>query len=290
MANTSLRLSLEDDDPTSSQQKIFDILNEVLQPDSITSLEDAAKRLDNLHPDRRPTESEQEDPSNFIYVFFQPFHTVAKQIPNTHPSQDKLAALVNTIQNLPSRPIHVNGWGDFELWSSLPLFGETFSDAYDSDRSKSFDPEVKTQRNLNFQSYGARLMGNGTIPNDRYCIWALADALEGRYDNGKGRNRQILTSPAADPEVDSRIAVATEWILHAGHVFYRSGPTVGGDYHGPLVKGPGKVAFSSQRWQLWKDRLVEFANCDELNADTRKKAQVAALKMEEIEKASCEQA
>lgn len=153
-----------------------------------------------------------------------------------------------------------------------------------SDRSKPLDPAVKNQRNLNFQSYGARLMGNGTVPNDRYCIWALADALEGRYDSGKGRLRQILTDPTADPEVDIHVAIAAEWIAHAGHVIYRKGPTVGGDYHGPLVKGPGKTAFSPQRWKLWKDRLVEFSECDKLSEVTRKIARDAVLKMEEIEK------
>ncbi|KAL1962970.1 hypothetical protein VTN77DRAFT_8816 [Rasamsonia byssochlamydoides] len=260
MADT-LNLSLEDDHPSFVQQRIFDILNDVLQPTSTTTLEDAAKALDNLHPDRRP-----------------------RLIPHTHPAQDKLAELVKAIQNLPSRPVHISQWGDFELWKSLPLFGETFSDAYDSDRNKPLDPAVKNQRNLNFQSYGARLMGNGSIPNDRYCIWALADALEGRYDSGKGRLRKILTDPTADPEVDIHVAIAAEWIFHAGHVFYRKGPFVGGDYHGPLVKGPGKTAFSPQRWKLWKDRLVEFSQCEQLSEGTRKIARDAVLKMEEIEK------
>jgi len=133
MADTPLALSLEDDEPTVIQKKIFDILNEVLQPTSTASLEEAAKALDNLHPDRRPEEpgQEKETPDSFIYSFFQPFHTVAKQIPHRHPAHDKLAELVKTLQILPSRPVHIDQWGNFELWKSLPLFGETFSDAYD---------------------------------------------------------------------------------------------------------------------------------------------------------------
>jgi hypothetical protein len=130
MASTPLTLSLEDES-TRSQRAIFDILKEILRPGSTTTLEVAAKSLDCLHPDRRPLGSEQEDPNTFIYAFFQPFHTIAKQIPNTHPAQEKLAALVKTLRDLPSRPIHVDQWGDFELWKSLPLFGETFSDAYE---------------------------------------------------------------------------------------------------------------------------------------------------------------
>jgi hypothetical protein len=133
MANTPLNLSLEEDDLAFFHKKIFDILNDVLQPTSTTSLEDAAKALDNLHPDRRPDEPGQkkETQDAFVYWFFEPFHTVAKQIPHRHPAQDKLAELVKTLQNLPSRQVHLTQWGNVELWKDLPLFGHTFSEAFD---------------------------------------------------------------------------------------------------------------------------------------------------------------
>jgi hypothetical protein len=127
-------------------------------------------------------------------------------------------------------------------------------------------------------------MADGTVNTDWYCIRALADTLEGRYDKGKGSHRKILTDPTADPDVDIHVAIAAEWIFRAGHVFYKKGRSVGGDYHGPLVKGPGKGAFSPERWKLWKERLVEFSECEGLSEETRKIAQDAAVKMEEIER------
>jgi hypothetical protein len=33
---------------------------------------------------------------------------------------------------------------------------------------------------------------------------------------------------------------------------------MGSYYDGPLARGPEKMVFSPQRWQLWKKRLVEY--------------------------------
>ncbi|KAI9923599.1 hypothetical protein ASPWEDRAFT_27920 [Aspergillus wentii DTO 134E9] len=281
----SLHLTLEDE-PISIQSHFLPILAEYLQPTNTTTPETAAIALDNLHPDKRREEKDKESGDVFVYYFFEPFHAIAKQIPHTHPAQGRLVDLVKALRELPSRSVHLSQWGDYELWKDLPLFGETFSDAYFSDNDKPLDKTTKNTRFLNLTSYAARLLGINLIPNDSYCIWALSDALEGRYDSGKGRLRNIITDPTADPEVDIHVAVAVEWIVHAGAVLYRRGEAPGGDYHGPLIKGPGKKAFSKERWALWKSRFAEFGECEGLKEETRVKAREAVSEMETVERST----
>ncbi|PGH21296.1 hypothetical protein AJ80_03346 [Polytolypa hystricis UAMH7299] len=286
MSNQPLTLSLEDEIALPIQHTIFTFLTNLLQADTSASADSTASALDQLHPDKHAEEDsglDKQSAADFIYSFWEPFHTIARQIPHDHVAMDKLVAVIKALKDLPPRQVHVEGWGDYTLWKDLPLFGETFSTAYNQDRNNpTLDATVLNARNLNFQSYAARLMSLG-VELDRYCITALYSTLEGRYDEGKGSLRQIITDPAATPNVDHQIAVVAEWFKYAGATFYLKGAVIGGSLHGPLSKGPGKNEFSAERWQLWKERLGEFAGCGGLKECTRQLAGEIIVMMEKVE-------
>ncbi|EEP82002.1 predicted protein [Uncinocarpus reesii 1704] len=126
-------LTLALDDPLPVQNQILNIIYNYLPPNSSTSLEDTARKLDQLHPDKRPDEPRvpKESSEDFVYSFWEPFHMLARLIPQDHPAMDMLVQLIIKLRDMPSRQVHLQGWGDFALWADLPLFGETFSTAYD---------------------------------------------------------------------------------------------------------------------------------------------------------------
>ncbi|KAK2797589.1 hypothetical protein FQN51_008384 [Onygenales sp. PD_10] len=283
MADQPLSLSIEDDNALPIQQQIFTILTNCLHSSASDSVDAAAKALDELSPDKHPEDPDRQPLGDFLYSFWEPFHSIARQIPHTHPAMDKLVSVIRALKDLPPRQIHVEGWGDYALWRDLPLFGETYSFAFNKDNANNaLSLTSLSTRYLNFHSYSARLMPLG-IGLDTYCIEDISSTLEGQYDSGKGKFRQIISDPTASPTVDHQMAVVAEWFKHAGETFYLKGPIIGGGPRGPLVKGPGKDEFSKERWGLWKQRLGEFAECQGLPEGTRDLARSIVGMMDGIE-------
>jgi len=111
-------------------------------------------------------------------------------------------------------------------------------------------------RNLN--SFVARLFGSGVIVWENFPIWQLRKGLEDDLTQAKGD-----CSPA--DAVDNRVAVASEWLIHAGPALLqlclldrqdldedlRRSARVGVHFHGH----PG---FNLERWGFWKRRLEEL--------------------------------
>jgi hypothetical protein len=93
---SSLTLHFEDDGQSEgaqySDKKAFDVLQKFLQPDSNTSVEDAAMMIFDLLP--HPTEHNRAgEPGMFGGVVYE----VSQQIPYQHPSQVKLVRLIQRL-------------------------------------------------------------------------------------------------------------------------------------------------------------------------------------------------
>lgn len=112
MAALPLHLeSLDDPEPWPVEQKLFDILNEYLQPSSTTTPAIAAHAIDALTPMKQPDtgDSQRESPESFLWEIWGDFIDIAKQIPHDHLSQDRLVEAVKALSELPPTTV--------EIWS-----------------------------------------------------------------------------------------------------------------------------------------------------------------------------
>ena len=138
---STIQLRLDDDDPWIIEKKIFDTLDEFLQPSSTLATSATARVLDNLFPTNRsqedqPDGEQREEAGSFLWHMWDVFHQVARQLPHASLAQDRLAALVKELSHLSSQTpvISLKAWGeDFKLWQDLPLLGPTFREQCDSE-------------------------------------------------------------------------------------------------------------------------------------------------------------
>lgn len=131
---SALHLKFDDDDPWIIEQKMFDFLNDYLQPASTVSANETAQALDNLFPTHRSDEDQpqgepREPPESFLLHMWPLFLNIASQIPHDHPAQDRLAELVKTLRALVSKSpiLHIDG-SDTQLWRDLPLLFPTMEE------------------------------------------------------------------------------------------------------------------------------------------------------------------
>lgn len=82
---SALSFKIEDPDDVLIN-KIFQILQDFLQPSSRLTVEDAARSILALLPDKAPVSTE-------VWVFGETCLEIAEQVPYHHPSQIKFAAL-----------------------------------------------------------------------------------------------------------------------------------------------------------------------------------------------------
>lgn len=101
MASLSLESQAE---PNSTEQRIFDILNDYLQPSSTTPPSEAAQAIHAL----TPTQEENSALENFLWSTWGTIVGIVKQIPHNHPSQDRLVDLIHALTELP--PTTVSIW------------------------------------------------------------------------------------------------------------------------------------------------------------------------------------
>lgn len=111
MAALSFHLeSLDDPEPWFVEQKLFDILNEYLQPSSTTTPTVAAQGIDALTPMKRPDLADgkrKQSPESFLWEIWETFIAIAKQIPHDHPSQDRLVEVVKALSELPPKTVEI---------------------------------------------------------------------------------------------------------------------------------------------------------------------------------------
>jgi hypothetical protein len=105
MASLSLESRAE---PNSTEQDIFNILNDYLQPSSTTAPSEAAQAIHALTPKAGSTQEENNDLENFLWSTWGAIIKIAKQIPHNHPSQDRPVDLIHALTELP--PTTVSIW------------------------------------------------------------------------------------------------------------------------------------------------------------------------------------
>ena len=116
------------------------------------------------------------------------------------------------------------------------------------------DDEFTFDEWLNLNSFVARL-GKGFVS---FGLWEIRCGLEGEGDEEEDK-------PAPEAVVNTRILVATEWIIQGGRELLRASlqnalsgePTSGKPWRcGPLF--PGNRGFNLERWGFWKRRFGEL--------------------------------
>jgi hypothetical protein len=89
-----MEFELEEPGDDGIADKVFEILRNVLQPDTDLSLNDAAQRIAESLPEGGSYSTEV---GSFLWTYYE----LAQRIPYNHPSMIKLIALIDTCLNSP---------------------------------------------------------------------------------------------------------------------------------------------------------------------------------------------
>jgi hypothetical protein len=123
---------------------------------------------------------------------------------------------------------------------------------------------------INLNAFAARLLNLGTNSWALFALWELRAALE---------------EPCDGLALECNVAVATEWIIHAGKPLYASAVTIEEDNdHSKAANGPfyeGNDMLCLERWRFWKWRFGELG--EQLEANTKQMALETRERMEAIE-------
>ncbi|KAI1870503.1 uncharacterized protein JN550_005046 [Neoarthrinium moseri] len=290
-----LTLKIEDEAPAPFAEKVVAILNSVFSSDKAFSTSDAAVALNNLYPRHQP-DSEPSAGGQFLWWFWDLVHDLARQVPHDSTDSARLAEIVKELHDLePVENVDLGSeWGESQLWRKLPLLGPVFYDKWNQD-PRAPEGADKDQRELNFQTYGARLAGHGLVPFEMYAVWALTDALEGETTPIRGAPDEVNPNPTAVDRLAFKVAAARSWITYAGHILYGRDEDVHGTLGGPLYKLDKKEAARTRRkykgaqglcplrWQLWKERFQVVKDCQDIDYEVRTLAKEAFEAMVDIE-------
>lgn len=85
-------------------QKPYDIWNEVLQPGSHVTPTEAAKRINELFPVRKPEHTDKsygESASQFLWNFWDLLIQVVQLLPHDHQAQTKVVLILEELTRLP---------------------------------------------------------------------------------------------------------------------------------------------------------------------------------------------
>ncbi|KND86391.1 hypothetical protein TOPH_08972 [Tolypocladium ophioglossoides CBS 100239] len=291
-----LHLQLEDEGAPAFAGRVVEVLNSALAPDSPTSPREAATALDSLCS---RDYAEHGTAGSFLWWFWDLVHDLARQVPYDGPEQDRLAAVIQALHELPPKTVSLGeDWGtgsSVQLWTNLPMFGNTYREKLDDD-SRAPGEAQKKERHVNLQAYAARIAGLGLVPFEMYAIWALVDALEGTMTPIRGAPDEVNEDPAAVEDMSYKVHSAAAWAIHAGRLLYGRDEEVTGATAGPLWKLDKKEAVKlrrkfrgtdglcPQRWQLWKQRFGVVRDAEGLDGKVRQEAGEAYAAMDRIEK------
>ncbi|KAI9793195.1 MAG: hypothetical protein M1816_000616 [Peltula sp. TS41687] len=291
---SALQLRLETNDggePWIIEQKIFNLLNDYLQPHNSTlTPAAAAQELNSLFPLNRVDEAgeaEKEEPESFLWEMWGVVIQVAKQTPwkSAASAHEKLAEFIKALRDLPSETT-VPIWGsDSKIWQDLPLLGPNLVEAWEAldvpTLTNAAADRVEERQGLqNFNAFEARLTRDGTCDCRMTAVWALKEALEQEPDpRNPAYHRQ-------GPVLDCFVPVAAEWISIAGQALLDGGHK---DYGGAGDGGrlwKGKRGFSPERWQFWKERFGVISEHEQVSDETKQVAREAKDRMTKIENES----
>ena len=136
----TLQLSLGDDDPWVIEQKIFNILKELLEPTSTLSTTSAAETLDSLFPRNRneqdcPQSKPKEDPGSFLwYMWCLSYSGAADSSFRPGAGQTGRAGESTRRLFVEDADCFLPAWDtDYKLWQDLPLLGPTLRELCDGE-------------------------------------------------------------------------------------------------------------------------------------------------------------
>ncbi|KAF8972515.1 hypothetical protein BDZ97DRAFT_2054011 [Flammula alnicola] len=261
------------------EQKVFSILDAYLQPSSEMSATTAAEEIDKLFPTN--TSSSSLEFTSLMHLW-DLFIVVVEQIPWQHPSQDKVAALMKAIHDLPNpRTIVIADWDNRQatLWTDLPILDDVLTDNVETHGiiiNNDSDEEKQSRiHDINFQGFAARLTAEGVFDLSRLAVYRLRNVLEEDPDY------YIAGYDKVGPHLDACILPANVWVsLAAKTIFGFCRANGEGASRNDMAGGKhwkGSAGFSVEQWQFWKQRLEEIAVNDEASKETR----AVAKKMKE---------
>ncbi|KAF7155551.1 hypothetical protein CNMCM6106_004697 [Aspergillus hiratsukae] len=282
MASLSLESRAE---PNSTEQRVFDILNDYVQPSSTTPAGEAAQAIHALTPKAGSTQEEKSELENFLWFIWGAIIEIAKQIRHNRASQDRLVDLIHALTELP--PTTVSIWSsETRLWKDLPLLGpalrEAWNRTYLSDNSATMltaQAPTYTKSNdqaiaewINLQAFTARLMSKCDPSLSLFAVWSLRSGLEEKL---------------SDRELDGEVAAAAMWMVYGGETLFSQLADAVQDEEkermmkpGTLYSGQGQLC--KERWQFWKRRFGEMRQV-QVNEETQEVIRLAREKMEKIE-------
>lgn len=237
-------LDLELEVPTESlAHKTFHILHDFLQPDTASTLETTAQSILDLLPENAPYGHE-------VWILGETCIEIAEQIPYHHPSQLKLAALLDYIGMSPKLGKIGGSATEMITWQYFRYqrLGESIRDNLDGP-----DPD-RPMHYVNFHAFVANLDERRIFRTDpSWAIWAQREAHEER-----------LKGPASTR--DEYVLAAAQWILWYGQSFFKEIiysreadlDTLRGWTPGPLYNGTKFL--SLHRWRFWRDRYNAVAS------------------------------
>ncbi|KAI1274440.1 hypothetical protein F5Y07DRAFT_213973 [Xylaria sp. FL0933] len=231
----AITLQQVEEDP--NRKDIFGLLNEYIQPESATSVSEAATSF---------TQSVKTPNEEFFWGFWDNIFNIAQQIPHSNPAQDKLALFVRELTLVPETGDKV--W-EARVWIDLPLLGAAVREH--------LDKVVDSAARVSFHAFIARLLHAGISPgSETTAIWMLRDALE-----------QDPKSTADTAQFDRDLMTAAMYIEYAGatlaqKVALQPAPQLDEAQRrslrgGELWKDKGS-GLTADRWAFWGKRFREL--------------------------------
>ncbi|KAL4959050.1 DUF3632 domain-containing protein [Aspergillus stella-maris] len=242
--------------------RTFLVLKDFLQPDTTKSLEETALTLLSIIPDGKSRSAE-------IRSAGEVFIEVAGQVPYSHPSQLKLAALIKRLSwsdKFISRP------DEKGTIYSCGTLAETMGDSY-------YGPnDVDTQEWPNLSAFFAHIDAL-RIHTDRntFAVRAMRDAFEREPE-------EVFTFPG---KRDQCIIAAAQYVLWNGQNLFTATQYCG-DVSDPRPWSDeglyrGELGQNLQRWRFWKAGFHSAADDSALGNEARDIARRSASLMEVFE-------
>ncbi|GIK03849.1 hypothetical protein Aspvir_007924 [Aspergillus viridinutans] len=250
-----------------SQEKVFQILNDYLQPDTKTSLDSAVHWILALLPEKEPLSTEVWDVGEVVLQ-------LAEQIPYHHPSQIKLARFMEELTLSPKLTTELSESN--VLYMRGQRFKESLRDWYNG------PGEDAPQEWPNLNAFFAHEASTHIRPHQPdFAIWTLRDAFENPAE-------PIHWSASFKGMRDQQIIAAAQYILWDGQELFKHVlcPNSMGDTKGwePGLLYFGDASLSLKRWRFWKDRFRKAAGEDSgMSDECRNVSTKAATLMEALE-------
>ncbi|OGM47135.1 hypothetical protein ABOM_003885 [Aspergillus bombycis] len=231
------------------EQQVLHTLEGLLHSFDADSIRVAAEEIDKLNPARRSKQTHEEvqedELEEFLWLVWDAFIRLARQVPHAHPFQDRMVDLVEALTLLP--PLSIEIWqSTIRLWADLPLLGPSMREAWVAPSSTEGPiASHEAEEWINLNAFAARLLKLDAISWTIFGIWELREALE---------------EPSGILGGGFHVRAAAEWIKHSG-VFLYGAAIQGTEGHEECLSAatgslyPGTNVVCLERWQFWKCRF-----------------------------------